>query len=246
MAEASRKMQVSDEVAIQITGMNKWYGSFHVLRDIDLPADPALLDARVAEALAEHPDNGDLRSAVVLEAAPRKVVVMLQNGDSLTVTGEGLRPVRDASALFLAGRRQGEAGCRVVQVGDRQNDERPDVSRRGTFRFLGLLERDLFDGRGKVDRDVRRRGHVSVLVRVCDVDRRFCVRYGATCVHRVFLRALCGPSCDVNRPSSSSHRNTRSPRTSLPREHSSISRPARQLDTKSHMLRAHWSVLRST
>lgn len=29
-------MQVSDEVAIQITNMNKWYGSFHVLRDIDL------------------------------------------------------------------------------------------------------------------------------------------------------------------------------------------------------------------
>ena len=29
-------MQVSDEVAIQITNMNKWYGNFHVLRDIDL------------------------------------------------------------------------------------------------------------------------------------------------------------------------------------------------------------------
>ena len=29
-------MQVSDEVAIQITNMNKWYGTFHVLRDIDL------------------------------------------------------------------------------------------------------------------------------------------------------------------------------------------------------------------
>jgi general L-amino acid transport system ATP-binding protein len=30
------KMQVSDETAIQITGMNKWYGTFHVLRDIDM------------------------------------------------------------------------------------------------------------------------------------------------------------------------------------------------------------------
>jgi general L-amino acid transport system ATP-binding protein len=29
-------MQVSDEVAIQITNMNKWFGSFHVLRDINL------------------------------------------------------------------------------------------------------------------------------------------------------------------------------------------------------------------
>ncbi|WP_068316219.1 amino acid ABC transporter ATP-binding protein [Polycladidibacter hongkongensis] len=31
------KMQVSDtDVAIEIKGMNKWYGEFHVLRDIDL------------------------------------------------------------------------------------------------------------------------------------------------------------------------------------------------------------------
>ena len=30
------KMQVSDEVAIEISAMNKWYGAFHVLRDINL------------------------------------------------------------------------------------------------------------------------------------------------------------------------------------------------------------------
>ena len=30
------QMRVSDEVAIEITRMNKWYGAFHVLRDIDL------------------------------------------------------------------------------------------------------------------------------------------------------------------------------------------------------------------
>ena len=30
------QMKVSDEVAIQINGMNKWYGSFHVLRDINM------------------------------------------------------------------------------------------------------------------------------------------------------------------------------------------------------------------
>jgi penicillin-binding protein 1A len=60
---------------------------------IDLPANASLVDARVAEALADHPDNDDLRAAVVLEASPRKVVAMLQSGDSITVTGEGLRPV---------------------------------------------------------------------------------------------------------------------------------------------------------
>ena len=30
------QMKVSDEVAIEISNMNKWYGTFHVLRDIDL------------------------------------------------------------------------------------------------------------------------------------------------------------------------------------------------------------------
>ena len=35
MAEATQ-MKVSDEIAITITNMNKWYGTFHVLRDIDL------------------------------------------------------------------------------------------------------------------------------------------------------------------------------------------------------------------
>ncbi|MHA1537714.1 MAG: amino acid ABC transporter ATP-binding protein [Alphaproteobacteria bacterium] len=35
-APASTEMKVSDEVAIQITGMHKWYGDFHVLKDINL------------------------------------------------------------------------------------------------------------------------------------------------------------------------------------------------------------------
>lgn len=30
------QMHISDQVAIEITGMNKWFGSFHVLRDINL------------------------------------------------------------------------------------------------------------------------------------------------------------------------------------------------------------------
>ncbi|MCH8465449.1 MAG: ATP-binding cassette domain-containing protein, partial [Roseinatronobacter sp.] len=30
------QMKILDEVAIQITGMNKWYGSFHVLRDVNM------------------------------------------------------------------------------------------------------------------------------------------------------------------------------------------------------------------
>ena len=60
---------------------------------VDLPADPKAVDARVAEALAEHPDNDDLKAAVVLESSPKKVVAVLQSGDAITVTGDGLKPV---------------------------------------------------------------------------------------------------------------------------------------------------------
>ena len=65
---------------------------------VDLPSEQAALDARIADALADHPDNDDLRSAVVLEASPRKVVAVLSDGESITVTGDGLRPVTSGLA----------------------------------------------------------------------------------------------------------------------------------------------------
>jgi penicillin-binding protein 1A len=65
---------------------------------VDLPADPAALDDRVAEALADHPDNGELQAAVVLQASPRAVQVMLQSGSTIDITGEGLRPVESGLA----------------------------------------------------------------------------------------------------------------------------------------------------
>jgi penicillin-binding protein 1A len=65
---------------------------------VDLPDDPTQVDNRVAEALAEHPANGELTSAVVLEASPRRVVAMLQSGESVTISGEGLKPVASGLA----------------------------------------------------------------------------------------------------------------------------------------------------
>ncbi|MEO8151707.1 MAG: penicillin-binding protein 1A [Rhizobacter sp.] len=65
---------------------------------IDLPANTKEVDARIAEALDEHPDNDELRAGVALEASPRKVVATLQNGESITITGEGLKPVTSGLA----------------------------------------------------------------------------------------------------------------------------------------------------
>lgn len=63
-----------------------------------LPADPKEVDSRVAEALAEHPDNDELKAAVVLDASAKKVVAVLQSGEAITVTGEGLKPVASGLA----------------------------------------------------------------------------------------------------------------------------------------------------
>ena len=60
---------------------------------VDLPTTSAAVDARVAEVLADHPDIDDLRAAVVLRASPSRVEVMLQSGETVTVTGDGLKPV---------------------------------------------------------------------------------------------------------------------------------------------------------
>jgi penicillin-binding protein 1A len=83
---------------------------------IDLPDNPAEVDTRVAEALADHPDNDDLRAAVVLEASPRKVVAMLQDGEEFTVTGDGLRPVASGLGDKAATRRQIRRGAVVRAV----------------------------------------------------------------------------------------------------------------------------------
>jgi penicillin-binding protein 1A len=60
---------------------------------VDLPANPKEVDARIAEALQDHPDNDELKAAVAIEANPKKVVAVLQSGEAITITGDGLKPV---------------------------------------------------------------------------------------------------------------------------------------------------------
>ena len=61
---------------------------------VNLPAGGQELEEAIDEALADHPDNGDLMSAMVLEATQRKVVAVRQNGDNIEITGEGLKPAQ--------------------------------------------------------------------------------------------------------------------------------------------------------
>ena len=62
----------------------------------ELPDDPGELDAAITQALADHPDNDDLRSAVVTQVKPGKILASLQSGEDLEISGEGLRNVQSA------------------------------------------------------------------------------------------------------------------------------------------------------
>ncbi|WP_313300773.1 penicillin-binding protein 1A [Diaphorobacter sp.] len=87
-------------------------------RFVTLPADPAEAEDAIDDVLANHPDNGDVLAAVVLEAAPRKVVVARANGEPITITGDGLKPVQsglsDKAAPNIKLRRG--AVVRIVQT----------------------------------------------------------------------------------------------------------------------------------
>ena len=63
-------------------------------RFVNLPADASEAEDVIDDALANHPDNGNVLAAVVLEATARKVVVARANGEPITVTGDGLKPVQ--------------------------------------------------------------------------------------------------------------------------------------------------------
>ena len=61
---------------------------------VDLPdAGPDLEDA-IDETLDEFPDNGDIMSAVVLEATPKLVKAIRQNSELIEITGDGLKPAQ--------------------------------------------------------------------------------------------------------------------------------------------------------
>ncbi|MHB1248951.1 MAG: penicillin-binding protein 1A [Polaromonas sp.] len=61
---------------------------------INLPDNAQETQDAIDEALADNPDNGDVMSAVVLEASPKRILAMRQNSEALEITGEGLKPAQ--------------------------------------------------------------------------------------------------------------------------------------------------------
>ncbi len=61
---------------------------------VTLPTVQQEIEDTVDDVLDEHPDNGDVMSAVVLEADPKHILAMRAAGETLEITGDGLKPAQ--------------------------------------------------------------------------------------------------------------------------------------------------------
>ncbi len=62
----------------------------------ELPDTDADIDAAAATALHDHPDDDDLRVAVVTHASPKEIVAILASGETLRLAGDALKGVQAA------------------------------------------------------------------------------------------------------------------------------------------------------
>jgi penicillin-binding protein 1A len=63
---------------------------------IDLPKKQEDVDDEIDTALSEHPDNDDLKAAVVIEVNAKKIIAIRQNSEKIELTGDGLKPAQSA------------------------------------------------------------------------------------------------------------------------------------------------------
>ena len=63
---------------------------------VELPSEATEQDAAITQALSDHPDNDELRAAVVTQVSAGRVAASLQTGEDLVISGEGLRGAQSA------------------------------------------------------------------------------------------------------------------------------------------------------
>ena len=69
---------------------------------VTLPTDPKAMEDAIDDALEDHPDNGDVMSAIVLEVDAKKILAIRQSGEVVEITGEGLKPAQSGLASTAA------------------------------------------------------------------------------------------------------------------------------------------------
>jgi penicillin-binding protein 1A len=75
----------------QVIDYDRRYGYRGPEAFIDISGDAARRDQAIEDALGEAIDSPNLSPAIVTEAGPKKVVAVMQGGESAEISGEGLR-----------------------------------------------------------------------------------------------------------------------------------------------------------
>ena len=80
-----------EAVRNQVLGYDRRYGYRGPEAFIELPAEPTQRDQRIEDAIVEAIDSPNLLPAVVVDASAKAVRAILQGGEVIEVSGEGLR-----------------------------------------------------------------------------------------------------------------------------------------------------------
>ena len=87
---------------------------------IDLPKGAKEREQAISDVLADYPDIGDMTAAVVIDVNPRKITAVTQGGNTVEITGAGLRAAQGGLSPRAAPAIQIRPGAviRVVSKGD--------------------------------------------------------------------------------------------------------------------------------
>ena len=88
---SGEQLAAYEAVRTQVLAYDRRYGYRGPEAFIELPADAAQRDQRIEDAVVEAIDSPNLFPAVVVEASPQQVRAIMQGGEAVVVTGDGLR-----------------------------------------------------------------------------------------------------------------------------------------------------------
>ncbi|MAP17455.1 MAG: ABC transporter ATP-binding protein, partial [Aurantimonas sp.] len=80
------RMAISDEIAVELLGVNKWYGEFHVLRDINLTV-------RRGERIVICGPSGSGKSTMI------RCINRLEEHQKGTITVDGIELTNDLKKI---------------------------------------------------------------------------------------------------------------------------------------------------
>ncbi len=88
---SGEQLAAYEAVRSQVLSYDRRYGYRGPEAFIELPAEPAQRDQRIEDAIVEAIESPDLLPAVAIEASPKQVRAILQGGEAIEISGEGLR-----------------------------------------------------------------------------------------------------------------------------------------------------------